>query len=84
MRVYFVQESGTGAIKIGVAKDVKARMASLGTGTPHVLTVLGVIDGDVVLEETLHEQFRHARIRGEWFRPVPELLEYIATKTRLE
>ena len=29
------------------------------------------------VESAIHHRFRHARVRGEWFRPVPELLSYI-------
>ena len=37
------------------------------------------IDGGREAEWVLHRRFAHARIRGEWFRPVPELFEYIAS-----
>ena len=46
--------------------------------SPHLLAVLAVIDGDIVVEQALHRRFANARIRREWFRPVPELLAYIA------
>ena len=78
-RVYFVQESGVGAIKIGTARNVGARVSNMAVGTPHLLTVLVVISGNREVERSLHSRFRHARIRGEWFRPVPELLAYIAS-----
>ena len=77
--VYFVQESGIGAIKIGTAKGVSARVRDMAVSTPHLLSVLAVIEGNRNAEQALHHRFRHARIRGEWFRPVPELLEYIAS-----
>ena len=76
--VYFVQENSSGAIKIGVAKNVNKRVQNMAVSTPHLLAVLAVIDGDQVVEQTLHHRFARARIRGEWFRPVPELLAYIA------
>jgi hypothetical protein len=77
-RVYFVQESGMGAIKIGTTKNVNTRVSDMAVGTPHLLAVLALIDGNHEVEHALHQRFAHARIRGEWFRPVPELLEYIA------
>ena len=76
-KVYFIQESGMGAIKIGTAKDVDARVCELATSTPHLLVVLAVMDGDRGVEYALHQRFDDARIRGEWFRPVPVLLAYI-------
>lgn len=75
--VYFVQESGMMAIKIGVAKDVDGRVREMAVGTPHLLVVLAVVNGDRRVEQSLHARFARARIRGEWFRPVPELLAYI-------
>lgn len=78
-QVYFLQEGGTGAIKIGVAMDVRARVRGLTSGTPHQLVVLVAIDGDRSVERTTHRRFRQACIRGEWFRPIPELLAYIQT-----
>jgi hypothetical protein len=77
-RVYFIQESGAGYIKIGTTKNVDARVRDGTTFTPHTLSVLALISGDHRIETTLHKRFAHARIRGEWFRPVPELLAYIA------
>lgn len=77
-RVYFVQESGMGAIKIGFTQDVGARVKDLAAATPHKLTTLVTIEGDHQVERAIHRRFSHARIRGEWFRPVPELLAYIA------
>jgi len=77
-KVYFIQESGSMAIKIGTAKDVDGRVRDMSVSTPHLLTVLAVIDGDRDVERVLHRRFAHARIRGEWFHPVPELLAYIS------
>jgi len=34
--------------------------------------------GGYSVEHTLHHLFAHAHIRGEWFRPVEELIAYIA------
>lgn len=77
-KIYFAQESGMGAIKIGVARSVGVRIENLKVGMPHEVTLLATMDGDREAETEMHCKFAHARIRGEWFRPVPELLEYIA------
>ena len=51
---------------------------------PYPLTLLGIISDEAIgaqpyaLEGALHDQFAQALIGGEWFRPVPELLDYIA------
>jgi hypothetical protein len=76
--VYFVQESGAGFIKIGMSTNVEMRMCALLQGMPHNLTLLATMPGANRVESLVHAHFRHARVRGEWFRPLPELLEYIS------
>lgn len=79
MSVYFIQEYPRGYVKIGFAEnDVMMRLAALQTGNPRLLKVVGIIDGaGVEIEAELHNAFRAARVRGEWFRPTPELMSYI-------
>lgn len=77
-RVYFVQPAAGGLVKIGVAADVKSRLATLQTGSPVPLRVLAVLPGGgQAAEAELHERFAHLRSHGEWFEPAPELLAYI-------
>lgn len=77
MKVYFVRESGMGAIKIGVSKQLNKRMSELSRILPYKIDLLATIAGGREVEWTLHNRFDHARIQREWFRPVPELLAYI-------
>lgn len=80
--IYFIQSENTRHIKIGYThKNVWARLAGLQTGNPSALTVLGVAVGDVAQELSLHNRFRKAWHRGEWFHCVPELLEFIERHT---
>lgn len=78
MSIYFVQAGENGPIKIGRADDVYARLDNLQTGNAEELRLLVHVDGDRALEGTLHTHFDKDRIRGEWFRPSPELLQFIA------
>ena len=79
--VYFVQEGEGGAIKIGYAKNPIARLKELQVANPDKLNMLGVIRVDSGnLEYLIHKKFAHLKIRGEWFRPEKELLEYIKTE----
>lgn len=78
MEVYFLQERGAGAIKIGTSANVEKRIRSLGRIMPHELVLLVTMPGGHRIEALAHGLFKRARIRGEWFLPVPELLEYIA------
>jgi len=76
--VYFVRAGDGGPIKIGTARNVNARLDTLQIGSSEELTLLALIPGDEKVERKLHREFRHLRIRGEWFEPAPELLARIA------
>lgn len=75
-KIYFIQVGEMGPIKIGFAhkKTVWTRMTELQTGNPEKLNMLFFMPGTMEQEKQLHQQFKHLRIRGEWFRPAPELL----------
>ena len=76
---YFIQAGKNGPIKIGVSGDPLGRVQQLQTGHYAKLSLLGTIDGvGKDGEGKLHYKFRHLCIRGEWFRPEPELLSCIA------
>lgn len=78
MSVYFVECGWLGPIKIGyTANDVRERLSELQTSNPYDLTPLLLIDGDQSLERRLHHHFRASRMRGEWFRPSLDLLEFV-------
>lgn len=73
--VYFIQADRGGPIKIGVAKDVEARLRDLQVGNPFELRVVGQIpNAGQALERRLHSLLERHRIRGEWFWPHPEVL----------
>lgn len=77
-RVYFIRQGSDGPIKIGFTTDSHARIASMQTSNPIALTLLLEVPGDEELEQRLHEEFSHLRIRGEWFEPGADLLAFIA------
>jgi hypothetical protein len=72
---YFIQ-AGVGPVKIGRSTllSLPSRLSSLQGGNAERLYVIGVVPGDV--ERELHERWAKHRIRGEWFRPDPEIVEY--------
>lgn len=78
--IYFVGTEG-GPIKIGKAKNVKARLAGIQTGSPYKLEILGVMMGRESLEGALHKRFSKHRLEGEWFARCDEILEFIANHT---
>jgi hypothetical protein len=64
-------------VKVGFAKagTLGKRLATLQIACWEELVLLGTAQG--VSEDAVHLQFRHLRVRGEWFRAEPELLTYI-------
>lgn len=80
MAVYFIQESGDERfLKIGYSDDdVRSRLAQIQTGNPRPLELLGILpDATRVDEAALHFQFAEHWVRGEWFTPSDEIIEFV-------
>jgi Meiotically Up-regulated Gene 113 (MUG113) protein len=77
--LYFMQAGHGGPIKIGAASDVAQRMATMQTGSPEQLYLVGYIEGGGPQERELHKRFAHLRLHGEWFKPAQELIEHISS-----
>lgn len=75
---YFIQPEGGGNIKIGKTNNPQERLRTLATSSPvpQPYRIVGLIDGN--RETELHRKFHKHRSHGEWFRPVGELLKFIA------
>lgn len=77
MPVYVIQ-AGDGPCKIGTAKDVKARLASLQIGAHEPLRLIAVYVGSFPHERLLHQHFKAFRLDGEWFNlRLPDALSEI-------
>lgn len=80
--IYFIQNATTLNIKIGWtgSDDVRSRLRELQTGSdaPHIL--LAVCPGSKEAEHELHKRFASAWVMGEWFRPIPELIQLLMIK----
>jgi hypothetical protein len=74
-KVYFIRCRH--AIKIGFSLMPDLRIVELQTGSPHDLKLLGWVAGNTDTERSLHDQFEEHKIRGEWFRAHPDLLDFI-------
>jgi hypothetical protein len=75
--VYFLRQGDSGPIKIGVAVNPKKRKAQLQTSLVEPLHTLLILPGTRATEAHYHEKFADLRLRGEWFRPDPVLLDFI-------
>jgi len=70
MVVYFIRAGEY--VKIGIAKDIKSRIAALQTGQPVKIEFCGAIRNITIeqarrYERKLHEFFKNLRAEGEWF-----------------
>lgn len=65
--LYFMQEQGTGLIKIGRSVDPKRRLRTLQTGNGKTIRLIAVFEGRGVEELYLHEHLKRWRVKGEWF-----------------
>jgi hypothetical protein len=76
--IYFVEAADNGLVKIGYAKRPAARLHQLQSISPSALTLKGVVRGSRSHEVRLHEHFKENRVRGEWFSPCQELVDFLA------
>jgi hypothetical protein len=79
--VYFIQDTRGGEIKIGVARKgrLEKQVQRMQLGNPAELKLLGVIQARSAsaLERELRATYSQAHVRGEWFKPVPDLVAFI-------
>lgn len=71
--LYFIQNSQTGIVKIGVSENVDRRRDALEFAGGTRLVVRRVVTGGAAYEPRLHAAFRASRRVGEWFDLTPEL-----------
>ena len=84
--VYFVQEDiENGFIKVGNANTLygyHGRIEKIQVGNPRNLELIATIPSDKansqILEGQIEEDLQEFHIRGEWYRPAPQVFEYIA------
>ncbi len=74
--VYLIVDEIQKVCKIGYAEAPKKRIKQLQTANVNPLILKVTIYGDMNLESTIHNLFKHLRIRGEWFKYEPEILRY--------
>ena len=80
-RVYVLQAEGQELYKVGVTKDLEARVSALQTGNPFRIKVVDFIDNHIngvyaaSLEREMHDLLSAHRVSGEWFRCNPFVIE---------
>lgn len=83
--VYFVHAPENQAVKIGRAADPRRRIQILQVGSPGPVELLGWIRAKPAdrLEAVIQGRFKRDRLRGEWFKATPELMNFIRDRARL-
>lgn len=79
-KVYFLQASPDGLIKIGYTSNLDSRISSIRSDSPSEIRLLASVDGTRELEAELHEEFASYNQHGEWFKPSREILQYVVNK----
>jgi len=76
---YIIQVAPSGLVKIGISKNIRNRMNNLQTASPFELRLVAYDRTGRYgqREYELHKRFSEYRVRGEWFYPDGELLEYL-------
>jgi len=74
--VYFLLYNNA-RVKIGTAKNVRARMEKLLAGVPGKCRIYYATPGDTRLERHLHDLFATDRITREWFRYSKAIRDWI-------
>lgn len=87
--LYIIQSKNTGAIKIGISKNVEKRLSQMQTGSPYELKVILKIEKGGRLEKQLHETLKKHRTTSankEWFsyESLPYLPDWIYEQLDLE
>ena len=75
--IYFIQCTVTGYVKVGHSYDPMYRAKTLQVGNPFKLELVATIMGNQTYEAQIHKRLEPYHIRGEWFNPCEEMVEYI-------
>lgn len=75
--IYFIRGKESGNIKIGFSINPEKRKSNLQTAHYEELEFIGIMNGSLEDESKIKEFFSEFKIRGEWYRPVKEVLDYV-------
>jgi T5orf172 domain len=79
--LYFIQGTISKNIKIGItgSETVLERMRQLNSSDLLVCLKTQECKDDAATEYEYHERFKASRLHSEWFKPTPDLVEFIAS-----
>ncbi|MBE0681707.1 MAG: GIY-YIG nuclease family protein [Anaerolineales bacterium] len=75
--IYFIRGKESGNIKIGFSINPDKRKSNLQTAHYEELEFIGIMNGSLDDEARIKKMFSEFNIRGEWYRPVREVMDYV-------
>ncbi len=69
--IYFASCPPIEMIKVGISRNATLRVRQLGTNIGHPLDLIGLIEGDRHIEQSIHNSLRPYRHDGEWYHDIP-------------
>jgi hypothetical protein len=76
--VYFILAPAANLVKIGfTASSVQRRLEAIQTAASERLQILAAMKGGMADEKKTHQQFKHLRSVGEWFRYEDDLRSFV-------
>ena len=72
--VYFCRSDSDGRVRIGCTETIAIRLQSLRSHCSGKIQLIGLRRGGYEVEAAYHDRFVAARVYGEWFNPIHELL----------
>jgi hypothetical protein len=76
--IYFAQRPGGGPVRTGILTGPATQWDDRRTELDPSFQILAVVEGGTEEWKALLRRFSHLKIGGDWMRPGPDLLEFIA------
>jgi Meiotically Up-regulated Gene 113 (MUG113) protein len=82
--VYFIQVKNGGPIKVGHATNPEKRFQAVQGCNHEELELITVVTGGCSLEHKIHQDLKKYNLRGEWFHPTKEVIDYMINLKSVE
>lgn len=80
--IYFIYSKNDNKCKIGFTKNNPyKRLKQLNTGNSSPLLLLGFVEGDIIKEKSIRNQFHYLKENLEWLKINQELIDFINKNT---
>jgi hypothetical protein len=76
--IYFAQRPGGGPVRTGILTGPVTQSDAFRTELTPAFRILAVVAGGTEEWRALLRRFSHLKVGGDWLRPGPDLLDFIA------